>query len=41
MKQSHLARHLKRKHRDENLVRSVIMADRKGHDEFLENIRKL
>ena len=41
MKQSQLARHLKRKPRDEKLVRSAIMADKKSHDEILENIRKL
>ena len=39
--QSQIARHLKRRHKDEDLIRSVLNGSKKKHDEIIDYVRKL
>ena len=39
--QSQIARHLKRKHKDEDLIQTAINGGKKRHDEIIDHVRKL
>ena len=39
--QSQIARHLKRKHKDKDLIQPTLNGSKKRHDEMIDHVRKL